>query len=186
MTRGARRGAPQVVGAVGFIVASGMLTLETQRDWWRPEPLDIGWHVAFWNLVVRAAPAHGPRGGRPLCQSARRAFARALLRVAVSRLDCRARADKHRHNIPILESDYPNLNQFTAAACAARRARSASGSAPSSGTLVRSTCAGASASPPSGVRAPGPLPCHAHAYPNQVLTPMTRAWHGRPVRRAGA
>lgn len=46
-----------MVGAVGFIVASGMLTLETQRDWWRPEPLDIGWHVAFWNLVVRRAAA---------------------------------------------------------------------------------------------------------------------------------
>jgi len=60
-------GARQVVGAVGFIVASGMLTLETQRNWWRPEPLDIGWHVAFWNLVVRARRRAGARaaGGTP-------------------------------------------------------------------------------------------------------------------------
>lgn len=42
----------QVVGAVGFIVASAMLMLETQKRWWEPRPLDIGWHVAFWNLVV--------------------------------------------------------------------------------------------------------------------------------------
>ncbi|KAK9831898.1 hypothetical protein WJX81_006834 [Elliptochloris bilobata] len=42
---------PQVVGAMGFIIASGMLMLETQKRWWEPKPLDIGWHVAFWNLV---------------------------------------------------------------------------------------------------------------------------------------
>ena len=44
----------QVVGAMGFIIASAMLLNETQHRWWQPKPLDIGWHVAFWNMVVRA------------------------------------------------------------------------------------------------------------------------------------
>lgn len=39
---------------MGFIIASAMLLNETQQRWWQPKPLDIGWHVAFWNLVVRA------------------------------------------------------------------------------------------------------------------------------------
>ena len=43
----------QVVGAMGFIIASAMLMVETQKHWWQPRPLDIGWHVAFWNLVAR-------------------------------------------------------------------------------------------------------------------------------------
>ena len=38
---------------MGFIIASVMLLNETQHRWWQPKPLDIGWHVAFWNLVVR-------------------------------------------------------------------------------------------------------------------------------------
>lgn len=38
---------------MGFIVASALLLNETQHRWWQPKPLDIGWHVAFWNLVVR-------------------------------------------------------------------------------------------------------------------------------------
>ena len=38
---------------MGFIIASVMLLNETQQRWWQPKPLDIGWHVAFWNLVVR-------------------------------------------------------------------------------------------------------------------------------------
>lgn len=25
--------------------------LEVQQHWWTPKPLNIGWHVAFWNLV---------------------------------------------------------------------------------------------------------------------------------------
>ncbi len=47
----------QVVGAMGFIIASIMLLNETQKHWWQPKPLDIGWHVAFWNLVVRSSDA---------------------------------------------------------------------------------------------------------------------------------
>ena len=41
---------------MGFIIASIMLLNETQQHWWQPKPLDIGWHVAFWNLVVRRSP----------------------------------------------------------------------------------------------------------------------------------
>ncbi len=149
---------------MGFIVASGMLTLETQRNWWRPEPLDIGWHVAFWNLVVRAARrGRGPRGGRrPPSHGARRAHAQACVCV-IHWSECRSRAGKCRHNTHTLKCPYRTTTRCVAAACAARRARLASGSAPSSGTLVRSTCAGASASPPSGVRAAGLPPCHPRA-----------------------
>jgi hypothetical protein len=42
---------PQIVGGAGFIVSSVLLTLETQRTWWRIEPFSLGWNVGFWNLV---------------------------------------------------------------------------------------------------------------------------------------
>lgn len=42
---------PQVIGGTGFIVASTLLMLEEQKTWWRIEPMRIGWHVAFWNLI---------------------------------------------------------------------------------------------------------------------------------------
>ncbi|ORX35146.1 hypothetical protein BD324DRAFT_634045 [Kockovaella imperatae] len=42
---------PQVVGGTGFIISSTLLMLEVQGSWWRIKPLDIGWHVGFWNLI---------------------------------------------------------------------------------------------------------------------------------------
>lgn len=42
---------PQVIGGCGFIIASLLLMFEEQKRWWKIEPLRIGWHVAFWNLV---------------------------------------------------------------------------------------------------------------------------------------
>ncbi|KAJ7054497.1 hypothetical protein C8F01DRAFT_1163582 [Mycena amicta] len=42
---------PQVVGGSGFIIASAMMMIETQRRWYVPAPLSLGWHVGFWNLV---------------------------------------------------------------------------------------------------------------------------------------
>ncbi|KIK70293.1 hypothetical protein GYMLUDRAFT_150661, partial [Collybiopsis luxurians FD-317 M1] len=42
---------PQVVGGTGFIISSSLLLLETQRKWYVPNPLNLGWQVAVWNLV---------------------------------------------------------------------------------------------------------------------------------------
>jgi hypothetical protein len=42
---------PQVIGGMGFVVASLLLMLEEQHKWWKVELLRIGWHVGFWNLV---------------------------------------------------------------------------------------------------------------------------------------
>jgi hypothetical protein len=42
---------PQVLGGLGFIIASVLLCLEVQRAWWRPALASLGWHVGFWNLV---------------------------------------------------------------------------------------------------------------------------------------
>ena len=36
---------------MGFIIGSTCFMLETQRTWWRLEPLKLGWHVGFWNLI---------------------------------------------------------------------------------------------------------------------------------------
>ncbi|OXG28955.1 hypothetical protein C361_00609 [Cryptococcus neoformans Tu259-1] len=42
---------PQVVGGSGFIVSSVVLMIEVQKHWWLPNITDIGWWVAFWNLI---------------------------------------------------------------------------------------------------------------------------------------
>lgn len=42
---------PQVVGGSGFIVSSLILMIEVQKHWWLPNITDIGWWVAFWNLI---------------------------------------------------------------------------------------------------------------------------------------
>nr|GAT46672.1 predicted protein [Mycena chlorophos] len=42
---------PQVVGGTGFIIASALMMIETQRKWYVPAPLSLGWHVGFWNFV---------------------------------------------------------------------------------------------------------------------------------------
>ncbi|KAG9221417.1 hypothetical protein CCMSSC00406_0008327 [Pleurotus cornucopiae] len=42
---------PQVVGGSGFILASVLLMLETQKRWYAPSFASLGWQVAFWNFV---------------------------------------------------------------------------------------------------------------------------------------
>ncbi|EIN04636.1 hypothetical protein PUNSTDRAFT_146307 [Punctularia strigosozonata HHB-11173 SS5] len=42
---------PQVIGGWGFIVASSLLMLETQKAWWRPALKSLGWHIGLWNLI---------------------------------------------------------------------------------------------------------------------------------------
>jgi len=42
---------PQVIGGTGFIIASALLMLETQRAWWKPKLDSLGWHVGLFNLL---------------------------------------------------------------------------------------------------------------------------------------
>ncbi|CDZ97293.1 hypothetical protein [Phaffia rhodozyma] len=42
---------PQVVGGLGFIISSLILTIEVQPRWYHLKPLTIGWQVGVWNLV---------------------------------------------------------------------------------------------------------------------------------------
>ncbi|KAF7348579.1 hypothetical protein MVEN_01375500 [Mycena venus] len=42
---------PQVIGGTGFIIASALMMIETQKKWYLPAPTSLGWHVGFWNLV---------------------------------------------------------------------------------------------------------------------------------------
>ena len=42
---------PQIVGCVGFIIASLLFMLETQYKWYIPAPRILGWHVGFWKLL---------------------------------------------------------------------------------------------------------------------------------------
>ena len=43
--------APQMVGCIGFIVASLLFLLETQQEWYLPAPSVLGWHVGVWKLI---------------------------------------------------------------------------------------------------------------------------------------
>lgn len=43
--------APQIIGCIGFILASLLFMLETQPKWHVPAPRVLGWHVGFWKLV---------------------------------------------------------------------------------------------------------------------------------------
>ena len=43
--------ASTVVGGSCFVISSAIFTLETQKSWWRIEPLKLGWHVGLWNLI---------------------------------------------------------------------------------------------------------------------------------------
>lgn len=45
---------PQLVAAFGFIIASAMLMIKTQKRWWQPAVRHLGWHINFWNLVGSA------------------------------------------------------------------------------------------------------------------------------------
>ncbi|KAG8680771.1 hypothetical protein FRC08_016067 [Ceratobasidium sp. 394] len=42
---------PQVLGALGFIISSTLLMLETQRAWWKPKLNSLGWYVGLFNLI---------------------------------------------------------------------------------------------------------------------------------------
>ncbi|KAJ3903990.1 hypothetical protein F5879DRAFT_802509 [Lentinula edodes] len=42
---------PQVVGGMGFVISSSLLLLETQKRWYLPNPLSLGWQVAIWNFI---------------------------------------------------------------------------------------------------------------------------------------
>jgi len=42
---------PQVIGGCGFIIASAIMMIETQKRWYQPALTSLGWHVGFWNLV---------------------------------------------------------------------------------------------------------------------------------------
>ncbi|KAJ7253762.1 hypothetical protein B0H12DRAFT_1116515 [Mycena haematopus] len=42
---------PQVIGGTGFIIASTIIMIETQKKWYLPAPTSLGWHIGFWNLV---------------------------------------------------------------------------------------------------------------------------------------
>ncbi|KAI7262942.1 hypothetical protein KC345_g9282 [Hortaea werneckii] len=42
---------PQVVGGIFFIFSGVLFTMETQKQWWKPAPHVLGWHVGFWNTV---------------------------------------------------------------------------------------------------------------------------------------
>jgi hypothetical protein len=41
----------QVVGGSGFIISAGMLMLEVQSKWWKPNLSSLGWHIGFWNWI---------------------------------------------------------------------------------------------------------------------------------------
>lgn len=42
---------PQVVASVGFVMSGAMFMLETQKHFWLPEPMILGWHIGFWNCI---------------------------------------------------------------------------------------------------------------------------------------
>ncbi|KAF9064282.1 hypothetical protein BDP27DRAFT_1230754 [Rhodocollybia butyracea] len=42
---------PQVVGGTGFIISSTLLILETQKKWYIPNLLSLGWQIAIWNFI---------------------------------------------------------------------------------------------------------------------------------------
>lgn len=41
----------QTVGSWGFIISAAIFMLETQRKWFIPAPLSLGWQVGFWNFI---------------------------------------------------------------------------------------------------------------------------------------
>ena len=42
---------PQVIGAGLLTMSSYLIMLESQENLWKIEPLSIGWHVGFWNVL---------------------------------------------------------------------------------------------------------------------------------------
>jgi len=42
---------PQVIGGCGFVIASAIMMIETQKKWYIPAPTSLGWHVGLWNLL---------------------------------------------------------------------------------------------------------------------------------------
>ncbi|KGQ03697.1 hypothetical protein BBAD15_g11067 [Beauveria bassiana D1-5] len=42
---------PYLVGGILFALASVFYILETQPNWYTPQPFKIGWHIGFFNLL---------------------------------------------------------------------------------------------------------------------------------------
>lgn len=42
---------PYLLGGLLFTVASILYILETQPNWYTPQPFKIGWHVGIWNMI---------------------------------------------------------------------------------------------------------------------------------------
>ena len=42
---------PQLIAGLGFITSSTLFMVETQTDWWRPQPRVLGWHLSCWNVI---------------------------------------------------------------------------------------------------------------------------------------
>jgi len=42
---------PQVIGGSGFVISATFIMLETQKRWYIPTPLSIGWQVGVWNFI---------------------------------------------------------------------------------------------------------------------------------------
>ncbi|QPG97340.1 hypothetical protein C2857_006167 [Epichloe festucae Fl1] len=42
---------PYLLGGVLFAVASLLYILETQPNWYTPQPYKLGWHIGVWNLI---------------------------------------------------------------------------------------------------------------------------------------
>ncbi|EME41196.1 hypothetical protein DOTSEDRAFT_73578 [Dothistroma septosporum NZE10] len=43
--------APQIAAAACFLIASIMFQLETQENWWKPEPKVLGWWIGVWSVI---------------------------------------------------------------------------------------------------------------------------------------
>jgi hypothetical protein len=41
-----------VVGGTGFIISALFLMIETQKKWWQPNLMDLGWHSEYHRLHV--------------------------------------------------------------------------------------------------------------------------------------
>jgi hypothetical protein len=42
---------PQVIGGSGFIISSIFIMIESQKIWWKPRVLSLGWQIGFWNFI---------------------------------------------------------------------------------------------------------------------------------------
>ncbi|KAI7356338.1 hypothetical protein KC320_g2296 [Hortaea werneckii] len=43
---------PQVIGGIFFIFSGVLFTIETQKQWWKPAPYVLGWHVGSFSFLI--------------------------------------------------------------------------------------------------------------------------------------